>query len=257
MTIKTLQIRKLTLFLLLLIVLPFNGMSQNDTVVKKSNVFTRTSFRPLPLISYNRSKGYTLGLMLIMFTQINKNDTISPASRSIAGAAITENNSWFGVVAQQLYFKRDKFRVVWALGTGKNNFQYFEAIDESGAGSYVDYNTKLNFFLSSMVYEVHNNVYAGLKYMQSYSYTTFEDPSVRPEETSNLRSLGLLINFDTRDYVYYPSKGIYGSAQLSRFADWLGSDEEYTSLTLSINHYKRLGKKKYIGFAYVCLYRNW
>ena len=225
---------------ILFFLFPVISWGQGESPEKKSNIITRTSFRPLPLVSYNRSKGYILGAMLTAFTQIEKNDTISPPSRTIIGAGFTGNKSWFGMAGQQLYLKQDKFRVVWALGTGKSNFQYFEIIDESGEGMYIDYNTTIDFFLASAVYKFYKHLYGGLRYTQSNSLTKFEDPSPRPDEQRELRSLGIMLNLDTRDYVYYPSKGIYVGSQLNWNAKWLGSDDEFTSMTVFANHYIRL-----------------
>jgi hypothetical protein len=203
---------------------------------KKPGIKKRSSIAVIPIIGYNRSTNVSLGVMVNAFTKINPADSVSPPSRTGLGLGYTLNKSWFTFASQKLYLKNDKWRLFWAVGLGNYNFQYFDETDETGNGAFVTYQTRSSFFSTNAVYNIYKRIYTGLKYQYSKSTTEFED-GVRPTEVTRLSSWGIPLFWDSRNYVYYPSKGFFANILFTNNAKWLGSDVAFSSFSGFANHY--------------------
>ncbi|MEY2917685.1 MAG: hypothetical protein RIS73_1399 [Bacteroidota bacterium] len=228
--------------ILLLLISAISFGQKADSVLTKSSLIKRSSFTPIPILSYSRSYGATVGVMLNAFTVINKADTISPPSMTGIGIGYTQNKSWFTIAFQRLFLKQDKLRVVWALGLGKTNFQFFQETDDLGNGVFVDYKTHTKFVSATVTYNIFSRFYTGLKYQYSKSTTEF-DVANQPDQIANLSGFGLPVSFDNRDYVYNPAKGWNINAVFNNNAKWMGSDIEFSSLSFNANNYTRLNSK--------------
>jgi outer membrane protein assembly factor BamA len=221
------------------------GFSQDSFQIKqqKNGILQRTNFTPIPIVSYNRSFGITLGGMLNAFTDLKSNDTISPPSMTVLGLGYTQNKSYFGVLYQRLFLKEDTWRVIWKLGLGRKNFQFFlEEEDAGGNGDFVNFQTYAQFVNVSASYNVFSRFYAGLSYGYRKTVTEFAD-GVRPDEVVHLSGFGIPITFDSRDYVYNPSYGWLLNIAYNAFPTWLGSDVTFSSLSGFANNYKSLNSK--------------
>lgn len=216
---------------------------EKDSVKVKTGLISRTNFAPIPIISYNRSYGVSIGAMLNCFTDLNIQDTISPASKTGIGAFYSTNKSWFTVAFQKLYLKEDKIRAVWALGSGDQNFQYLDDVSDIDEPTYVDYSTKVTFVVTSFTYNIFSRFYTGLKYKYSNSTTKFDNGD--PDEITRLNGIGIPSSFDNRDYIYNPSNGFYVNLNYMNYGKWLGNDDDnaYSFLQLDFNNYHRINEK--------------
>jgi outer membrane protein assembly factor BamA len=233
--------KKNILWLLLIISISVSGQ-KNDSTPAKSSLLKRTSFHPIPIISYNRSVGFVFGLTVTSFTAISKNDTISPPTMTRIGGGYTTNNSWFGFANQSIFLKEDKIRINWNLGLGNLNFQYFQETGESGNGSFVNFNTVRGFGNISVMYNIFNRFYAGLRYQYSQSNTKFEADNV-PNQKTNLSGFGIPVSFDSRDFVINPSKGWLINGTYIHNTAWLGSDFEFKFFVFNANNYRKINPK--------------
>jgi outer membrane protein assembly factor BamA len=237
------QLRRFTLSLLAcLTVSTLLGQATSSP----STLWTRTKWLPIPLISYNRSYGITVGGLLNGFTQLNARDTISPPSRTTIGTGYTQNKSWFLFLAQKLYLKQDRWRIFWATGLGKTNFQFYDEIEGEGNGMFIDYQTHTQFFSTSVLRNVYDRFYAGLQFKIQKSTTEFDIPGV-PNEVAKLSGLGIPLSYDSRNYVYYPNAGWFLNATLFSNMDWLGSDLNFSSLSINANHYKKINDQSILA----------
>jgi outer membrane protein assembly factor BamA len=240
---KILSVKRTICYCIAAIFFSANVVAQQaDTVAKKKSLLQRSSIAPLPIIAYNRSFGLTGGLLVNAFTKIKPSDSISPASRTTIGAGYTQNKSWVLLASQMLFLKNDRWRINWTLGLGSINFQYLDELGEAGNAVFVKYQTRGNFFASTILYKVGGRFFTGIKYQYSETSTIFDNES-RPSDTTTLVSFGIPVTFDTRDFVYYPQKGVNANIQFNTHAKWLGSEEDFNAITAHCNFFKRLTPK--------------
>ncbi len=71
--------------------------------------------------------------------------------------------------------------------------------------------------------------------------------SITGSAGSRVSGLGLLVDWDTRDNVWYPSGGGFHQLSLSRFDQALGSEFEYNRLFLDTRFYRSFGRKHIVA----------
>jgi len=135
----------------------------------------------------------------------------------------------------KLYYNEDFMRTYAFTMVGKLNFQYYNwdaAVDQG----FINYTTLANAFVVTQLFRVSESWYAGGDFSWFRASTSFDMPGGSGDIRTYV-SLGAAGEYDTRPSKNYPRQGLYLTARLRRFADWLGSSSEYTKLRLEFNKY--------------------
>lgn len=204
------------------------------------------SFAGLPMISYNASLGWSFGANGMIFFNMKKTDTISPASMVGVRGTYTSSKSYFGGAYAQLYFKEDKWRATLAGGLGNINFQYYELADGMDEGDFVDYNTTTDFLFLRGLRKIKGHFYGGAYFKLQHSETLFKDSAGNTQEVA-ANGFGLNLTYDSRNYIYYPSSGFYSSLSFLNNAAWLGTDSVFSTLRFFVNWYHTLSKNSILA----------
>jgi outer membrane protein assembly factor BamA len=226
--------------------------TQVDTVRTKSKKINLTG---IPILSYNSAYGFIVGVNAMAFFDVNKKDTISPASQLGLGGGFSESKSVFGALFAQLYFNEDKWRITAALGLGDINFQYFQTISESGEGEFIDYSTVSRVAYLKVLRKIKGPFYGGIFTKLQYSKTVFE-LNTDSTATVNSNGLGVSFSFDSRNNVYHPFKGVYATASYFASPQWMGSDSAFNLARGFINCYFKVNNNSTIAArasAYIAL----
>jgi outer membrane protein assembly factor BamA len=194
----------------------------------------------VPILSYNSSYGVIVGAMGMGFFNLDRRDTVSPASQAGLGGGYTENKSWFVSAFGQLYFDQDRWRITAAMGLSDVNFQYFEAASESSEGGFVDYGSVSKFGFLKVLRKLKGHLYGGVLLKLQHANTTFANNDTADE--ANMNGVGLSVLFDSRNTVYNPSKGLQASVNYLMNASWMGSDEAFNSVVMYANYYHRINR---------------
>lgn len=224
-------------FLLLFSVCLWAQEKVKDSTAHKKH---KVNITGIPIINYNKSYGVILGANAMAFFNMNKKDTVSPASIAGLGGGYTENKSWFVSAFTQLYINEDRWRTTAAVGFGDINFQYFEAANEGGEGSFVDYSNVSKFVFLKVMRQIVPHFYGGGLMKLQHSETHFETGI---DSLTNANGLGLSLLYDTRDNVYYPRKGWQVGVSYLANPEWFGSDEKFHSIRAYANYYWQINKK--------------
>lgn len=237
------------LITLLILVLPFYTFSQEKKEPKDEK---KVSYAFIPILMYNSSLGGQVGLMASSFFNVSKKDTISPASSIGATGSYFTSNSFFGVAFSKIYLKEDNYRLKSAVGAGNINFQTYVDIPQipnytnnSGNGTFVDYNTKFMFVYLEGTKRIWNNLFIGLRLMYSQSNTLF-DTEIELSEDISLFGFGLANEFDNRDDVFFPTKGQNVKINTFTYLESLGSTSQYSNIEFEYNKYFKTGDKTII-----------
>jgi outer membrane protein assembly factor BamA len=229
---------RISVFVFAVFLMVFSPAAKAQKADTIPSIKKKKNLAVIPILSYNRSYGVTGGVMANYFMDLNKKDTISPASVSGFTIGYTQNRSWAAIVMQRLFLKEDKIRLVWAAGSGKINFQYYELAAES----FVDYHTATRFVFVSGSYQVMKHFFAGLQFQNSRSTTTFSNTAI-PSQYVSINRVGLPLSYDTRNNVYTPTKGLLLNSVFTSNAKWLGNDIAFGTVSLAANYYKPLSER--------------
>ena len=199
------------------------------------NHLDKPKLAAVPIITYNKSYGGIFGAFGSLFFPLNKRDTISPASNVGAGGIYSTNKTWFGFGFARLYYAKDLFRTVVAVGKGNQNFQYFNE-NYGTSGAFVNYSTLLDFFYAEHLIRVYGKVYTGGDVIYYSAKTSFET-EVEDDTARTYVAIGIPFTFDSRDNVTNPSRGWFSNARFNRYDEAFGSATEYTKMDLDASHY--------------------
>lgn len=192
------------------------------------------SFLPVPYINYDRTLGFSGGLLPLSMYNINKKDSISPSSISGGFGMYTTNKSWFLMQFNKFYFSEDRYRAVLVGGTGQFYTQFF--IDLPAIEDFVGYGTAVNFFKAELQRRIVQHLYFGLNYVHAKLYTQITEFE-EVEETVYLDGIGSVLSFDIRDDVYYPHKGFIANLNFTSYPEFMGNEYISNKIILDYNHF--------------------
>jgi len=218
------------------------------------------SFLPVPVISNNPTIKTGFGALLIYFFKIGKEEDTSPASIINLYMLYSTNKSYIIVPSARLYWDNDKNRATIATGIININNNFYYQTDtsdlhlvytESRLMLTLEYSRKIvgHFYLGA--------IYLGTKTSYKFKQGTDEENEFTEEffkehgiEDNFVSSIGVNISFDSRDYVYYPSRGFMFSVRPKFNTTWLGSDTKYIDTDYKFAYFLSLGKKSILGFDF-------
>ncbi|OIV41102.1 BamA/TamA family outer membrane protein [Flavobacterium johnsoniae] len=204
-----------------------------DTTASKKQT-KRVDFNVMPYINYNRTLDFMFGAIPMMMYRIDKTDTISPKSLSGLSAVYTTNKSYFIASFNKLYFKEDLWRAQLFLAVGNENAQYY--VDDVDVPDFYNYGTKRTIASFSLQRKLIKSLYAGLGYSYSHYNTNYED-NIEPASVTHTNGLQLIMMYDTRDAVYYPTKGNKVKLRWLTYPEWIGNDESANKILSEYDKY--------------------
>jgi Omp85 superfamily domain len=197
----------------------------------------------------------------------DKSDEISPPSTVGIGGVFTNNGTRAFAIGGRLYLKQDKYRVTAALGTASVNFDIYGVGRAAGdRGTFVPLNTDGKAFIMEPLFRLKKGVYLGLRGQYrdlrlSLDQQKLDSSSQPPDQLAELIdtiapellqqrtvSVGPRFQWDTRDNVFYPKRGILLDFGLDLFAQALGSKWNYQYYKVSFNKYTQLSEHQVLAF---------
>ena len=196
------------------------------------------------------TSGPTLGTGLIagaayFYPQTEEQKAAQPASLTGVGGMYTDNDSRAIAIAQQNYWKSNKWRFTGVLGAADLRLSLL-APDDEGDGEGLDWRIKGKFFFARMSSNVREGWYLGVE-------TRFVDVDQNleggPDELRGdlltlpeIRSAGLgaYIEYDTRDMPTNAYSGRYLRVDTLFNDESLGSDNTYQNYKAVFNSYHQL-----------------
>ena len=239
------MIRKL-LFLFILFT-PLFIQAQDNKKEKIQKEDKKVNYAFIPIIMYNSSFGMQFGAMANAYFDLNKADTISPASSVAFFGSVFTNKTLFTGIFNKMYFKEDKWRTKFGLGYGNINFQtYFEfPVGIPGlpeGGKFVDFTTQMTFIYGEGTRLVVDRLYLGLRTVYSVSTTEF-DSKIIPDEKIHQFGLGLASEYDKRSNIFNPHNGFNAKINTFSFFEELGSTDAYHNVNITYNQYFPLNER--------------
>lgn len=209
---------------------------------------------PVPTIITEPAVGYGFGLGLAFFSesmaeaaQHARESGKGPAPPNITavGGAYTENGTWAAGAAHFHTWGGDRIRYLGAIGKVNANLDYFGAQNQPRAYSLDGF-----VLVQQLLFRVaDSHWYIGPRYVYADTSATFKfgaSPNeLAPlEKDQRIGKGGIVIDYDSRDNIFYPNKGIYAEFEAQFARGGLGS-------TQSFNMYNAR------GFTWLPLSRKW
>jgi len=259
------QIKKLGF--LLLVFLP--ALSQagwlDDTFIDPTDgqldmsnwLLEKQGFLPVPVIITEPAIGYGGGLAMVYFHDKVGSQKGSPPSVSALVGAATENGTWFAGGGHLGIWADDTIRYTGGLGKGVVKMEYY-GLPSLGGGERkygVYFETEATFFMQELQFRLwDSNFFAGVGYtfidtQNKFRLSADNLPPNLPEVSFDSRSaaLNVMLNYDSRDNLFTPSKGIAGEIKVMDFNENWGGDDNYKKYRASILSYTTLSDTLILG----------
>ena len=228
---------------------------------EKDTLFNKESktFMILPLVTNNPAMKTGIGAMPMYFFKLKKEDTISPPSMALLYAVYTTNKSYMAIPAVRLFWNEDKNRANIAAGVLRVNND-FDYTVENDLDIQLVFSELRSFVSAEYSRKIWGDFYLGALYLGMKTNYKFDEGTDEENEfteaffeangiTDNfVSSIGLNLSYDSRDYIYYPTKGFDVSIRPKLNRKWLGSDNDYVDTDYSASYYLTLSSKSILAF---------
>ncbi|MDQ0144014.1 BamA/TamA family outer membrane protein [Cupriavidus necator] len=191
---------------------------------------------PVPTIITEPAVGYGAGLGLMFFSQSMADAAASarstgkgPAPPNITGigGAYTENGTWGAGVAHFHTWDGDRYRYLGALAKVDANLDYYGLGNQPRA-----YALRGVFLVQQLLVRIADTRwYVGPRYVYFDSTATFKFGDAGElgsfDHTQRIGKAGLVIDYDSRDNIFYPSRGSYAELEAQFARGGFGSTQSF------------------------------
>jgi outer membrane protein assembly factor BamA len=198
---------------------------------------------PIPMSNPTLGTGLIVG-GAYFYPQTEEQAKKQPASLTGAGAMYTSNDSRAFVLAQQNYWKEDRWRFTGVVGAADIRLELLAA-DETGDGTRIDYKVGGPILLTQLSRRLKGHWYGGVKYRLIHAAQAIEagtDTESSDFELGDATSsgLGLTFEYDSRDLPMNSYDGAHFKIEGLFNAEALGSDGDYQSYSTYLRFYRSL-----------------
>ena len=210
---------------------------------------TKYGFMPIPVIVTEPAVGYGAGLNVLFLhdSMASSAERKSPPSISGVVGAGTENGTLFGAAYHLGFWKEDTIRTTTAVGALDINMNFY--LGDLG----VDMNLKGYMAYQEVMFRIQeSNFFLGGNYLYVDIDSTRNDgelPILNPlfEHEFKMGALAVVAQYDTRDTVFTPSKGIFAKGTLRRVDDSFGGNENFWRYGAKVFYFHPLSEKLILG----------
>lgn len=197
---------------------------------------------PIPISDPTLGDGLIAGAAYF-YPQTEEEKGKQPASLTAAAGMYTNNDSRVFGLAQQNYWKNNRWRFTGAVGAADLRLSLL-APDETVSGVNVDWRIKGEFLYAKLARRLAGNWYIGglTRLIDADQTIETEVGSLDFDTGSAIVSagLGVLLEYDTRDNPFNSSSGRYFTANAVINDESLGSNSTYQSYNAAFSSYHRL-----------------
>lgn len=191
-------------------------------------------------------------------SSFNGGAQLMPAAMTLVGAAGTANGTWFAFAAHQHSWRKDAIRYLGGGGIGKANLDIYSDISLGGFNNRIKFATESSGMLGFQHLQFR---IAGTPLMigakQILSQTSVGSDNQIIDKLMELvlgkdaisSGLGITATYDTRNNRFFPTSGYSVGGEYMVYDEKIGSDWNYSNLTLEGEGYIPFAEKWSLAFA--------
>jgi len=228
-----------------------------------------TDWFAYPFVFYSPETNWAFGAGGILYFKLSDRFKSKPSSITASGF-YTVNNQFDITVIPEIYLKHDKHLLSTKLNFGEI-FDYFYGIGSTSPDIPNNQYFQRNFILN-VKYQMEafrKNLKVGPVYewrsmdiINKEGNPILDSNLVRGSNGGTTSGLGFIVSHDTRDNIFYPSKGGFHQFSATYYSQAIGSDFDYSKylldlrryLSLSTNHILALQVYGIVEFGYPPFY---
>lgn len=215
---------------------------------QKEPFLRNKSLIAIPVVFRFPETGWGGGLGATSSWNFNKDSLSAKLSTATASLTYTQNGQILAFLPLSIFTKNNKYFFNADQGWFRYNYFYY-GIGENRV-SQESYDTDFLRLRWLAAQQVNPTTYLGIRLnFESFDVTkVFQEGELSSGEIlgsdfSRTSAIGLAILKDTRDQVFYPSKGIFAEFNLLPSSRIFGANVEFTQATLDFSHYQSLHER--------------
>jgi outer membrane protein assembly factor BamA len=234
---------KLKIYIFLIFYCATNAFSQF-----KQDTSQNLNYLVLPAVFRTPETGWGYGgSASITFKTSHRKDSLTRTSSINTAIIFTERGQNFQFIDGNIFFPQEKFifyfdgghsffpEYFWGIGSKtKNKWEELYESEQIGATLHLKKQLFEKFFLG-VLYD-YQNVY-NIKYINE---GVFDSTVVLGRKTYQNSGGGLSLSYDSRNKAFWPTKGFFANLMVTRYNEGIGSDFDFTKLTLDLRLFQKL-----------------
>jgi len=227
-----------------------NAIDISDWLINKKGVLI------LPTIITEPAVDYGVALAALFFHSAYSEKKGPPSISGVLGGA-TLNGTWAAGAFHLGFWNKDRIRYLGAIGKTNANLGFYGSGNPGLLGiESVNLNLDAWFLVQQVKFRLsESDFFLGGRYMLLDTYNTFEIPIDIPEftgkeDSSTLSEVSLKFEFDSRNNVFTPTKGLFLGLSGTYSDTWLGGDALYGRIGLTLIGYIPTSNKVFLGIRH-------
>ena len=225
-----------------------------DSIPKKPFI-KKSSLVVLPALFYTPETRFGGGSATIFsFRFRNQTEQIRPSQLQL-GLAYTQEKQILSYLPFQVYLKKEDWYLNGELGYYRFVYKFFGIGNETKIEDEEIYQAKFPRLRLNALKRISKPIFLGVRYWFD-NYEIFEKEEGKLLDISNvtgrnggiISGLGLVMNYDTRNHIFFPTEGNFSEIVLFRNDKKLGSDFNFTSFYVDVAQYFPLKENQTLAF---------
>lgn len=230
-----------------LLVLPALAGAQDTLSAGDGPLLRKSSFIPIPIIFYTPETRFGAGAAALLAFRLRGQDEAQRPSQVQLGGAYTQEKQILLYLPFQFFSKKEIWNAYGELGYYRYVYKIFGTGNETLTDNEETYDANYPRLRLNVLRQLRPGLYAGLRYW-------FDDYHIAGVQAGGFLDQGLLTGskggiisgggpllvLDTRNNIFYPTAGWLAELGLFHNSTALGSDFNFTRLSLDAATYRRM-----------------
>jgi len=217
--------------------------SQKDSIERKNFL------GGYPLVFYTPETRWGFGAACIYNHFPGKRKSKRPSQWQLGGA-YTLNKQLLSFAFFNIFLENDKHNIFGEIGYYDYFYQYFGIGSSTFFANEEIYAANFPRLQINYLHRLKSNIFVGGYYHFDY-YNISEIPAdglldnsnVIGRDGSTISRPGLLLRYDSRDQIYYPTRGSFATIDFAFNTEALGATSNYQALSFDMSHYLSFKKQ--------------
>lgn len=240
------SIRGAIFFLCLAIVTGQSAFAQTNEpdTLRKEKKWKKSSFIPIPIVYYTPETRWAGGVAaLYTFRLSGQSDEARPSQIQL-GLAYTQEKQILIYLPFQFFSRDENWQTYGELGYYRYVYQFFGIGNNTRTEDEESYDVTYPRVRLNLLRQVAPHHFLGIRYWwDNYRIThtaeggLLDQQAIAGNRGSVVSGTGLVWNYDSRDQLFYPTKGFWTEAEIFSNSKSLGSDFNFSRFSLDASAY--------------------
>ncbi len=212
--------------------------------VDSSNAKRRILLTGIPILFYTPETRFGFGAAGVCIFNFKSDSLLAPRSSVNLGFTYTQNKQILFYLPYTLFIRNRSYQLYGELAYNRYTYNFYGVGNEQPKNFVEKYGVEFPRLRITALKKVSRHFYAGLRYAYD-QFSLFGLDSTGqlykkdiPGSTGGTVSgFGVVGLYDSRDYIFYPSKGFWGELVIYRDDHLTGSSFNYTRIAFDLSRY--------------------